>query len=289
MFGLLNTNKPSGVTSRDVVNRVQREIRPLKVGHAGTLDPLASGVLVLCLGPATRLVPYVQRFSKHYTATFILGHRSETDDVDGQVEPIPDPQVPTRTQIAAVLPHFVGEINQRPPTYSAIKVQGQRAYRRARRGERVTIAPRAVRIFTLSLTSYSYPELTLQIVCGSGTYVRSIGRDLAEQLGTAAVMAKLERTAIGEFRVEDALGLDQIDSRSIAKALLPATTAVTGLPQIELTPDEKLQLAKGQSIRRTAHGQQTEVAAIDEDNRLAAILRRKGADLLSPIRYFATV
>jgi len=286
MFGLLNINKPPGVTSRDVVNQIQRKIRPVKVGHAGTLDPLATGVLVLCLGRATRLVPYVQRLSKRYTATFLLGRRSDTDDVDGKIELIAASPLLTQRQIEEALPNFIGEILQRPPAYSAIKVRGQRAYHRARLGEHVEIAPRPVRVFSIALQAYEYPKLTLQIVCGSGTYVRSIGRDLAELLGTGGVLSELERTAIGDFRIEDALRPDQLVAGSLSDALLPATTAVAGLPHIQLTEGEALQLAKGLSILRPQHGQGAEVAAIDSKGRLAAILRPKTDDLLSPVRNF---
>ena len=206
MFGLLNLNKPKGLTSRDAVNRAQRITgKRVKVGHAGTLDPIATGVLVVCLGPATRLIEHVQRMPKRYRGTFLLGCRSPSDDVELEPKLLTDPPIPTREQVEAALPAFVGDIQQVPPAYSAIKLGGQKAYDLARRGDAPDLPPRPVTIHAIGVARYEYPELVLDIHCGSGTYIRSLGRDLAAALGTAAVMSELERTAIGEFRVEDAV------------------------------------------------------------------------------------
>src|SRR5436190_8799230 len=199
MFGLLNVDKPSGLTSRDVVNRVQRLVKPHKVGHAGTLDPLASGVLVVCVGPATRLIEYVQRMPKRYLATFLLGRRSETEDIEGAVTELTDTPVPTVEQAHGALPNFVGRIQQLPPAFSALKVDGQRAYALARKGETPDLQPRPIEVYSVELVEYSYPQLVLDIRCGSGTYVRSLGRDIARALGTEAVMSALVRTEIGPF------------------------------------------------------------------------------------------
>ena len=199
MFGLLNVHKPAGITSRDVVNRIQRVVRPVKVGHAGTLDPLATGVLVICLGSATRLIEYVQRMPKHYRGTFLLGRKSDTEDIEGEIEVLDAAPQPSIDEIHAALPQFVGTIRQRPPAYSALKVGGKRAYQLARAGQEVQLAARPIEVYSLSLQHYEYPEIVLDIQCGSGTYVRSLGRDLADGLGTGAVMSALERTAIGDF------------------------------------------------------------------------------------------
>src|SRR5688572_23208926 len=139
LFGILNINKPSGITSRDAVNRVERLTRPVRCGHAGTLDPLASGVLVICVGSATRLVQYVQRMPKRYRATFLLGCQSPTDDVEGEITQFEAANQPTRMQIEAALPSFLGEILQRPPDHSAVKVAGRRAYSLARKGKPVDL------------------------------------------------------------------------------------------------------------------------------------------------------
>jgi tRNA pseudouridine55 synthase len=268
------------------VNRIQRKIRPTKTGHAGTLDPLATGVLVLCVGPATRLIQYVQQLPKLYLATFLLGCHSDTDDIDGQVEQIAAPPIPTRQQVEELLPQFVGEIQQRPPAYSAVKVRGQRAYQRARRGESVELMPRPVRVFDITVQQYTYPQLKLQIHCGSGTYVRSIGRDLGELLGTAAVMSDLQRAAIGNFRVEDALDPEELATSEVSRLLLPATEAVTRLAKAQVTDREKTRLSQGLAIDRPSHGHQAAVAALDGHQRLVAILLPKGRDALRPAQNF---
>ena len=172
MHGLLNLHKPAGVTSRAVVNQIQRLVRPAKIGHTGTLDPLATGVLVVCVGAATRLTEYVQQMRKTYEATFLLGRRSDTDDVDGDVAEISDALQPSQAEIEGALPPFVGAISQRPPDFSAVKIQGQRAYALARLGEPLAIAERTVHVHVLRLVHYVYPQLQLEIECGSGTNVR---------------------------------------------------------------------------------------------------------------------
>lgn len=287
MYGLLNINKPLGKTSRDAVNCVQRVVRPVKVGHAGTLDPLATGVLVMCLGPATRLIQYVQRLPKRYTGTFLLGRRSGSDDLEGGVIELKNPVVPTLDDVLAVLPQFIGTIQQRPPIFSAIKVQGARAYHLARAGHDVQLEARPVTIHELRVVTYAYPELVLDIGCGSGTYIRSLGRDLAESLGTAAVMSSLERTAIGDFTVESAMDLRDISADALAKHLFPAETAVRHLPTVALTNDEVRRISNGLTIERSKHGFQDDVAAFDASGYLVAILAPPSYDHLRPINNLA--
>lgn len=172
-FGVLIVDKPAGVTSRDVVDRIERLVRPAKAGHAGTLDPLATGVLVICVGQATRLIRFVQQMRKQYQATFLLGRQSETDDIEKDVIAIPDAVEPTRALLDHVLPRFVGEIQQRPPAHSAIKIAGRRAYKLARKGADFELAARTVTIHQIDVRRYEYPELELAIECGSGTYIRA--------------------------------------------------------------------------------------------------------------------
>ena len=286
MFGLLNINKPPGKTSRDVVNHVQRIVRPVKVGHAGTLDPLATGVLVLCLGPATRLIEYVQRMPKCYSATFVLGRRSDTEDVDGEVTEIHNAPQPTQDQFVANLPLFMGEIEQRPPAYSAVKIKGKRAYQLARAGHEVSIPARNVTIYKLELLQYAYPDLTIQVECGSGTYIRSLGRDLAESLGSGAVLSSLVRTAIGDFTIDNALELEHVSADSISKQLQPATHAVTNLRRTELTDDEVRRIGHGLVIDNRLNWPDTEIAAIDSTGKLVAILTPKDSGQLRPLRVF---
>jgi tRNA pseudouridine55 synthase len=286
MFGLLNLDKPAGITSRDVVNRVQRLVRPEKVGHAGTLDPLATGVLVLGIGPATRLVEYVQRLPKTYRGTFLLGRTSDTEDIEGQVRELTRPPVPTCDQMQSALPRFVGEIQQSPPAYSALRVAGQRAYELARQGAAVELAPRAVEIFRLELLSYDYPELTLLVQCGSGTYVRTLGRDIARSLGTDAVMAALRREAIGGFSVSTALSADTITREAIEANLLPPILAVADLPQLIGNGDEARRLMQGQPIANGWHTTAAELAAVTLEDRFVAIVAPLAANQLRAKKCF---
>lgn len=288
MFGLLNLHKPPGCTSRDVVNRVQKLVRPEKVGHAGTLDPLATGVLVIAIGGATRLVEYVQQQPKSYLATFLLGRHSDTEDIEGRVVELEHPPLPDRDEIQAALPQFTGEIDQVPPAYSALKVAGRRAYALARSGEQVELAARKVTIHELRLVDYAYPALQLEIVCSSGTYVRSLGRDLGRALGTAAVMSALVRTAIGPFRLDDAVSADELTHESIARHMQPAGAAVSHLSRLELDHREVTELLHGRPILRPGPlGIAAEFAAFDQSGELVAILApREGR--LWPSRVFVS-
>ncbi|MEM9658575.1 MAG: tRNA pseudouridine(55) synthase TruB, partial [Planctomycetota bacterium] len=166
MFGVLNLDKPIGWTSRDAVNRVARAIRPTKAGHAGTLDPLATGVLLVCVGPATKLIEPIHRMPKQYLATFLLGRRSASDDLETDVEIDPDAPRPPKGMVEAMLSNFVGRIEQTPPAYSAVKLRGKRAYKMARQGIEVQPPPRSVRVDSLSIVRYEYPELELYVQCG---------------------------------------------------------------------------------------------------------------------------
>ena len=288
MFGLLNVDKPAGVTSRDVVNHVQRIVRPLKVGHAGTLDPLATGVIVLCLGKATRLMEYVQRQAKSYRGTFLLGRTSDTEDTEGQITEVEGRQ-PTADEMAAALTSFVGDIEQRPPAYSALKVRGQRAYTLARAGKAVDLPPRPVTVHSIALVSYCYPELVLDIRCGAGTYIRSLGRDIAESLGTAAVMSNLVRTAVGGFSLQKAHPLKSLDADSIDSWLESPTLAVAMMPKITLDRSQIDRICQGQPIAapEDLNFADQEWAGIDSEGRLVAILRTKNGTSLKPAKNFS--
>ena len=273
--GLLNINKPTGWTSRDVVNWIQKLRRRLKAGHAGTLDPLASGVLVVGIGTATRLTTYVQAMRKRYDATFLLGRQSPTEDVDGLVTELISPPIPTCEAIRNAAGAFIGQISQRPPDFSALKLQGRRAYDLARAGQTVHLEPRPVMIYRLDVVAYEYPELRLIVECGSGTYIRSLGRDLAVSLGTAAVMSKLTRTAIGGFSIEAALPVDCLHADDWLDRLLPPLRAVEGLPRTILTDAEIASVQFGQAIAREFPEEEANpVAAVSADGRLVAILVR---------------
>ncbi|MEI8016564.1 MAG: tRNA pseudouridine(55) synthase TruB [Schlesneria sp.] len=249
LCGVLNVDKPAGLTSRDVVNQIVRIVRPAKVGHAGTLDPLATGVLVVCVGHATRLVSLAQEGRKRYLGRFLLGQTSDTDDNTGNVVEGGDWKHVTFDQIASLLTEFTGCVDQVPPQFSAIHVQGQRAYDLARRGESVDLASRPVEIFSIRITQFCLPEFELEIECGSGTYIRSIGRDLGSRLGCGAMMTQLRRLGVGPFDVSDAVSLDRLTPASINEALQPALTIASNLRQRHLSGDEVIAVRRGQSIR----------------------------------------
>jgi tRNA pseudouridine55 synthase len=292
--GVINVVKPGGITSRAVVDRVQRLVRPAKAGHAGTLDPLASGVLVVCVGAATRLIEFVQRQPKRYTGTFLLGRHSTTEDIEGEVTQLADARQPTRDELQAAAQRLVGTISQRPPQFSALKVAGRRAYDLARRGEKVDLAPRDVKIYQCRLAEYEYPRLVLEIECSGGTYVRSLGRDLAESVGSCAVMSALVRTAIGHFQLEAGWPLERLDAITLGQALLPPAEAVRGLATRVLTSDEAARIARGQTIAALAsrptdnvptdNVPTDEFAAFDEQGRLVSILGHRDDGSLGPLR-----
>jgi tRNA pseudouridine55 synthase len=272
-----------------VVDRVERLVRPAKAGHAGTLDPLASGVLVICVGQATRLIQYVQQMPKTYRATFVLGKRSETDDTQGVLEDVPTAIAPTPSAVDKALSTFVGEIQQRPPAHSAVKIAGKRAYDLARRGKQLDLPPRPVVIHRIQRLEYNYPELVVEIECGSGTYIRSIGRDLGDLLGTGAVMSALARSAIGPFRVENALSIEEVNGSVLDQHLQPAQTALADLPQVTLTEAQQIEIRNGRPILRpwlafpaSIAVSSNELAALDNTGRLAAILFEKRPGELWP-------
>ncbi|MBX9791145.1 MAG: tRNA pseudouridine(55) synthase TruB [Pirellulales bacterium] len=284
--GLLVVDKPAGLTSRQVVDRVARLVRPAKAGHAGTLDPLATGVLVVCIGQATRLIEYVQRMPKSYRATLLFGRSSPTDDIEGPIVLEDEPRIPSLELVTAAAARFIGTIQQRPPDYSAVRVGGRRAYDLARRGQALDLPPRPVQIHDLRIVTYEYPELVFDVDCGSGTYVRSLVRDLAAALETTAVMSALVRTAIGDFKLADACPLETLNPETLAARLLPMRAAVVALPEILLSDEEVQRIVRGQSIQRPAASGDSEWAAINATGELLAILARRVDGALGPTRVF---
>lgn len=276
MFGLLNVHKPAGMTSRDVVNRIQRVVRPVKVGHAGTLDPLATGVLIVLVGNATRLTDYAHLHDKTYVGEFRLGQWSDTEDIEGNVVVEESPRIPTREELEGLLPRFVGEISQRPPAYSALKVGGERAYDLARQGKAVELASRMIEVHSIKLLKFEYPDLQMEITCGSGTYIRSLGRDIAEVAGTCAVMTSLVRTRIGPWHLQNAKRLEELDNlTAIKESLLPAKEVVSLFESLVATPDEIIALSHGKKIARSFEMPQTngtELAVLTEAGELAAVV-----------------
>jgi tRNA pseudouridine55 synthase len=287
LSGILNLNKPAGITSRRVVDMVQGLVRPAKVGHAGTLDPLAAGVLIVCTGAATRLIEYVQRMPKSYVGAFLLGRQSPTEDMEGAVVELPNAPVPALEQIQEAAHNLTGTLLQRPPAFSALKVKGRPAYKLARKGESPDLAPRPITIHRIAVRSYEYPQLVLEVDCGGGTYIRSLGRDLAARLGTSAVMSTLVRTSIGNFRLGEACDPRELTRENLAGRLMPALRAVDYLPRLELSAEEIGRLRHGRSIAREISSVEVrEFAAVDTQENLVAILGPAHDKLLHPLRNF---
>lgn len=296
MFGVLNINKPLGWSSLSVVKRVQWLVQPARAGHAGTLDPLATGVLVVAVGQATRLLQYAQTFSKEYRASFFLGRRSETEDLESEVEIIAGAHAPSVADIRAVLAaSFTGEILQRPSRHSAVKVAGLRAYDLARDGVDFELPPRPVVIHRTEIVSYDYPELVLDVECGSGTYIRALGRDLAAALGTVAVMASLERTRVGKFSIESAATFDELRA-GIDAHVQPAAMLVESIVSVTVTAEEIGELRQGRpiaarAVRFNVTGELKapsgdDIAAMDGEGKLVAIVGAHKPGMLCPVKNF---
>jgi tRNA pseudouridine55 synthase len=289
--GLLVVDKPGGVTSRDVVNRAQRWFpRGTRLGHTGTLDPLATGVLVLCVGTATRLAEYVQRMDKTYEARLRLGARSDTDDADGIVEPVAVSRPPEVDAVRQALRHFVGDVRQVPPTFSATKVGGQRCYDLARRGRAAELKPRPVRIYGIDLRAYDYPRLDIDVRCGKGTYIRALARDLGEHLGCGALVERLRRTRVGPFTAEAGMAPD-LDAAAARARLLPVAQAVSELPRIALGAREVARLRQGQLVplQEVAPPVGDEAAIFDEAQALVGVARiDRERGLLRPLKVLAS-
>lgn len=278
LSGLLVLNKPIGITSRDAIDRISRPLRKTKVGHAGTLDPLASGVLVVCVGPATRLIEYVQRMPKAYRTVVRLGARSDTLDADGTIVEAVDPRVPTLDEVQAAIATQVGEIEQIPPQFSALKVAGKRAYDVARAGGVVELAARTVAIHRVEMIEYEWPMLTLHVDCGSGTYIRSIARDVGEALGCGGLVQVLTRTRIGPFAIEGAVDPLALDPSAIPSLLRPPIEALAGLAAVPISAEQIGEILQGRAIESAQRGETgNEVALVGPGGELVAVAE-VGAD-----------
>lgn len=274
--GVLVVAKPAGPTSHDVVALVRRLSGTRRIGHGGTLDPFASGVLPLFLGGATRLVEYHLGDTKRYRATVCFAASSTTDDLDGEITPMPGPVI-SSDQVAAALDRFRGSIRQRPPAYSAVQVGGRRAYAAAREGAPLDLPDRAVTIHDLELIAWNAddparPIAILDIACSAGTYVRALARDLGVAVGSGAYLGALIRTASGPFELADAVSLDQLrqdaseGSRGLAARLLPADVGLEALASVRLTASEILDASMGRFVRPAAG-----LAGVPEDATLRLV------------------
>jgi tRNA pseudouridine55 synthase len=279
--GFVVLDKPLGITSTQALGRVRRALGAAKAGHCGTLDPLASGVLVLALGEATKLVDHVMHGAKRYRFGVRWGEARTTEDAEGEVTAT-SPVRPERAAIEAALPRFLGEIEQVPPAFSAIKRDGQPAYARARAGEAVALEARRVRIDRLVLVEFPGPDRAVfEVDCGKGTYVRALARDLARALGTVGFVDELRRLRVGPYAVETAISLASLETPGYTPraTLQPVETALDDIPALAVTGAEAEALRQGRAVQlpRAASSLSTlppdRVIAVLADARLVALAK----------------
>lgn len=272
--GVLIVDKPVGMTSHQVVQVIRRGTNIKRAGHTGTLDPRASGVLVVLLGPAVRLSQYVSAEDKRYEAMIKLGEKTDTYDAEGTVTGVSSQEV-TYGQFEEALKGFVGEIEQVPPPYSAVKVKGKHAYDLARQGKEVDLEPRLINVYSLELLEWIPPEVLVDVHCSSGTYVRSLAYDLGEKLGCGAYLTGLRRTKSGRFTLRDAIPLrklsDAFETNSWYQYLIPASEALSDWPSITLSNEEVELVRHGHRIPRE-EGAKGLVRAITEQSELVALM-----------------
>ena len=288
--GWLVVDKPAGPSSAAVVGRVRWALDARKAGHAGTLDPLATGLLAVALGEATKTVPHIADAAKSYRFTIRLGQATETDDAEGRVV-AESPARPTDGEIEAALPAFTGDILQTPPAYSAVKVEGRRAYAVAREGQEAALAPRPLHVHALRLVGRPDPDrAVLEMTCGKGGYVRSVARDLGTALGCGAHVETLRRTRTGPWSEDDAVPLERVAALArtpeLDALLRPVAEALRSLPELVCAPGAAARLRRGQpgEVRGAAAWGETAWAS---ENGLPVAIGTHRAGMLHPARVFA--
>lgn len=267
--GVLLVDKPAGMSSHAVVDHARRAIGTRRIGHGGTLDPFATGLLVLLVNRATRLLPFLDGEPKVYRARIKFGARTNTDDCDGDV--VEEAALPTREAVEQAITSLTGHLLQRPPTFSAKRVAGVRAYKAARRGKPLTLEPVGVRVYEWRVLGWDGQELDAEIRCSGGTYIRALARDLGEATASAAHLSALRRVSSGRFTVDDAVCLDSLDAKSFS--LLPVVAAVHQLPRQTLDDLDARRVAHGQSVTASTAG---DVAVLCHQDDVVAVAVREG-------------
>jgi tRNA pseudouridine55 synthase len=274
--GVLVVDKPVGMTSHDVVQAIRTGTGLRRAGHTGTLDPRASGVLVILVGPAVRLSEFVSASDKRYQAIIRLGSTTDTYDADGKLTQSAQPVTVTEAQFEKVLQTFIGEIVQTPPPYSAVKVGGRKAYEMAREGEEVELAPRKITVHHLEVLEWAPPEVVIDVHCSSGTYVRSLANDLGATLGCGAYLVGLRRTKSGRFSLREATPLRKLQEAFHAgnwyQYLIPAAEALAEWPAIELSPDDVENVRHGHRVHAAAGAQPGMVRGVSTQGELVALM-----------------
>ena len=274
--GVLVVDKPVGMTSHDVVQVIRNGTGLRRAGHTGTLDPRASGVLVVLVGPAVRLSEFVSASDKRYQAIIRLGSTTDTYDADGRITHSAQSVNVTEEQFENVLATFVGEIEQTPPPYSAVKVQGRKAYEMARQGEEVELAPRKITVHHLEVLEWAPPEVVIDVHCSSGTYVRSLANDLGATQGCGAYLVGLRRTKSGRFSLREATPLRKLQDAFHAgdwyQYLIPAAEALAEWPAVELSPDDVENVRHGHRVKAAAGAQPGSVRGVSTQGELVALM-----------------
>lgn len=277
MDGIFNIAKATGMTSHDVVAKIRRLLKQKRVGHAGTLDPAASGVLPICVGQATRVAEYLSESGKAYQAEIVFGVATDTYDAEGAVTATASTTDLTLAGIEETLQHFLGPQVQVPPRYSAIKIQGQPAYKRARAGEEITIEPRPIVIYALKVIGWIPPRLTLAVECSKGTYIRSLAHDLGMQLGCYAYLDALVRTRSGPFTLSESITLEQlagaIETNTAQHYLYPLDKALEQYPAITLDAETFERVKHGNAFSPSAEYSPGLARVYDPTGRFLAIAR----------------
>ncbi len=291
--GWLVIDKPRGMGSTQVVGKTRYLLHANKNGHTGTLDPFATGVLPIAFGEATKLVPFVTDGEKEYEFVVEWGAATDTGDIEGKIITTSD-KIPNRAEILAAIPHFIGKITQIPPMYSAIKINGQEAYKLARKGQTVEMPAREIEIYELELLEEREKSAKFKVQCSKGTYVRTLGADMAEYLGSCGYLSELRRTKCGNFSINDTILLDSLEKTEYIeqrrKSLLPMETSLRDIAEIAVSAEDarKLSMGQGLSPKNYSTVLPTELAAVKFHNCLIALVRvdeRK----ISPIRVFHNI
>jgi tRNA pseudouridine55 synthase len=273
--GVLNVSKPAGATSFSVVRRLRDLTRAKRVGHAGTLDPLATGVLPILFESATRLSDFAHQLPKSYEARVHLGFRTATDDAEAEPEPVAGPSALGAEEVSVALAGFVGRISQQPPAFSAVKVDGRRAYERARAGVADRPAAREVEVYSAELLEFEPGEQAtalIRVVCGSGVYLRSLARDLGDRLGVGGYLGRLARTAYGPLRLEESSLPDELaDLAAVEARLQPPEVLLPAMERVRLTIEQEAQVRLGRSVRVLPEPHAGLLRAHDQSGRLVAL------------------
>ena len=292
-IGILLIDKPEGLTSFEVVRRARRALGVRKIGHLGTLDPFATGLLPLCLGEATKLAPFLMGEPKTYRAVVKLGEETDTQDLTGRVVAASE-KMPTPEEVYEGAAGFVGEIEQVPPMYSALHHAGERLYKLARRGESVEVKPRKVTIHRLEVEEVRLPLVTIKVKCSQGTYIRTLAADLGRALGCGGHLTALRRLAVGEFSVDAALplsALEEMAREEIQALVIPLAQCLPGMLAARVAPDEARRLRQGQALAWTGNhlpeGEPVKVLAGGDLVAVAQLRHREGKDWLAPLRVFS--